>query len=146
MRGSAPAGWAGRPTRQTHTPHSDPVLQIWQPWTAVSEPQPANGNVRPGTSAFTFCFSKRNIWIQSFSTHRRPDLGLKNVLFRSRHRHCISLSINFHSAEIESVVIKIYLKYSHIFGRLLIALIVMAGPDTKPALGPGYRGCIRHFF
>ena len=59
---------------------------------------------------------------------------LKDVLFRSRHRHCISLSINFHSAEIESVVIKIYLKYSHIFGRLLIALIVMAGADTMPAL------------
>ena len=102
----------------------------------VSE-QPAHGNVRPDTSAFTFCFSQR-IWIQS---QARPwcEGWPKDVLFRSCHRHCISLSINFHSAEIESVVIKIYLKYSHIFGRLLITLIVMAGPDTMSALGAGPR-------
>ena len=70
----------------------------------------------------------------------------KDVLFRSCHRHCISLSINFHSAEIESVVIKIYLKYSHIFGRLLITLIVMAGPDTMSALGAGPRVSEQQFF
>ena len=123
----------GRPTHQTH---SDPVLQIWQPWTGVWA-EPADGNVSPDTSAFTFCFSQR-IWIQS---QARPwcEGWPKDVLFRSCHRHCISLSINFHSAEIESVVIKIYLKYSHIFGRLLITLIVMAGPDTMSALGAGPR-------
>ena len=134
--GVSPGQWL-RPTHQTRTPHS------------------SLGPSLTNLTTLNWCLSRSRLmvmWDQtlqhSLSVLVRRTFGfkalqtctraliwrLKDVLFRSRHRHCISLSINFHSAEIESVVIKIYLKYSHIFGRLLIALIVMAGADTMPAL------------